>query len=347
MAGVLTVFSPDHRLHHGKAELIDGALCPCHERPERADLVHDAVGAAGLGEIMGPEDFGLGPIARVHSPRYLDFLQSAWGAWTAAGRSGDALPLSWAVRGMRQVEPEHIDGRLSFYSFDAGTPITAGTWQAALSAAHVALTGARRLHSGERFVFALCRPPGHHAAADYYGGYCFLNNAAIAAQYLVDGGAARVAILDIDYHHGNGTQSIFYERDDVLFVSIHGDPRQEYPFFLGHADERGSGRGEGCNVNLPLRWQTSAADWLAALDSGLGIIKDFAADALVVSLGLDTFVDDPISQFRLQSADYLAVGAGIAALGLPTLFVLEGGYAVTDLGVNAVNVLIGASRGND
>lgn len=341
---MLTIFSPEHRLHHGKAELIDGRLQPCHERPERADLVLGAVEQAGLGDIVGPREFGQAPLARVHSPRYLEFLASAWDLWTAEGREGDALPLSWAVRGMRQIEPEHIDGRLSFYSFDAGTPITAGTWRAATAAANVALTGAEHLRSGERCMFSLCRPPGHHAAADYYGGYCFLNNAAIAAQYLVDGGAGKVAILDIDYHHGNGTQSIFYDRDDVLFVSIHGDPKQEYPFFLGHADERGHGRGKGCNANFPLRWQAETAQWFAALDAGLALVGNYAPDFLVVSLGLDTFIDDPISQFRLQTSDYLQVGARIAALDLPMLFVFEGGYAVADLGNNAVNVLAGASK---
>jgi len=340
---VLTIFSPEHRLHHGKAELIDGRLEPCHERPERADLVLGAVEKAGLGDIVAPEDFGPQPLARVHSPRFLEFLASAWDLWVAAGREGDALPLSWAVRGMRQIEPDHIDGKLSFYSFDAGTPITAGTWRAATAAANVALTGAERLRRGAVCAFSLCRPPGHHAAADYYGGYCFLNNAAIAAQYLVDGGAGKVAILDIDYHHGNGTQSVFYDRNDVLFVSIHGDPRQEYPFFLGHADERGQGRGQGCNVDFPLAWQTDAVHWFEAFDAGLALIRGFAPDFLVVSLGLDTFVDDPISQFRLQTSDYLVVGARIADLGVPALFVFEGGYAVADLGSNAVNVLAGAS----
>jgi acetoin utilization deacetylase AcuC-like enzyme len=341
---VLTIFSPDHRLHHGKAELIDGRLQPCHERPERADLVLGAVEKAGLGDIVAPEAFGRAPLERVHSPPYLDFLASAWDLWAAEGREGDALPLSWAVRGMRQVEPEHIDGRLSYFSFDAGTPVTAGTWRAASAAADVALTGAGRLLGGADRVFSLCRPPGHHAAVDYYGGYCFLNNAAIAAQYLVDGGAGKVAILDIDYHHGNGTQSIFYDRDDVLFVSIHGDPRQEYPFFLGHADERGNGRGLGFTANFPLRWQTGAGQWFEALDAGLALVREFAPDFIVVSLGLDTFVDDPISQFRLQTSDYLVVGARIADLGMPVLFVLEGGYAVAELGNNAVNVLAGASK---
>jgi len=193
----------------------------------------------------------------------------------------------------------------------------------------------------ERSAFALTRPPGHHAGADFFGGYCFLNNAALAAQALREGGSARVAVLDVDYHHGNGTQSIFYERADVLTISIHGDPRTEYPFYLGHADERGAGAGEGCNLNLPLPRGTGFERWLEALDAAIAAVRAFRPDALVVPLGLDTFEGDPISGFHLKSADYLRVGARIASLALPTVFSFEGGYAVAEVGVNAVNVLEG------
>jgi acetoin utilization deacetylase AcuC-like enzyme len=342
---MLTVYSPDHQLHRGKYELSDGQLLPCFECPERADLVLDAVRKAKLGDIIEPDDFGLDPLRRVHDARFVQFLGEAWDLWTAAGRECDALPLNWAVRGMRQIEPEYIDGKLSYFSFDAGSPITSGTWQAARSSANVALTGAKILHTGERIVFSLCRPPGHHAAVDYYGGYCFLNNVAIAAQYLRDQGAAKVAILDVDYHHGNGTQSIFYDRADVLFVSIHGDPEQEYPYFLGRSDETGEGAGLGFNANFPLRWQSSATEWFEALEKSCRLISDCAPDYLLVSLGVDTFIDDPISQFRLTNEDYLTMGKRIADLGLPMLFVLEGGYAVKDIGINASNVLRAASQG--
>jgi acetoin utilization deacetylase AcuC-like enzyme len=193
--------------------------------------------------------------------------------------------------------------------------------------------------AGERSAFALTRPPGHHAGPDFFGGYCFINNAAVAAQALRDGGVDRVAVLDVDYHHGNGTQTIFYERADVLTVSLHGDPVTEYPFFLGHADERGAGAGKGFNLNLPLPRGTGFATWRAALSTALQAVADFGAQALVVPLGLDTFAGDPISGFTLQSADYLAVGAALAGAGLPTVFTFEGGYAVDEVGVNAVNVL--------
>ena len=341
---MLTVYSDDHHLHRGKYELSDGKLLPCFETPERADLVLKAVQDADLGPIVAPEDFGLDPIRRIHDARFVEFLQQAWELWAATGRDGDALPLNWPVRGMRQIEPEHIDGKLSYFSFDAGSPITSGTWQAARTSANIALTAAAHLRAGEDCVFSLCRPPGHHAAADYFGGYCYLNNAAIAAQSLLDEGAAKVAILDVDYHHGNGTQSIFYDRDNVLFVSIHGDPDQEYPYFLGRSDETGTGKGEGFNLNLPLRWQSSAELWFAALAEGLEKISQFAPDYLLISLGVDTYIDDPISEFRLTSDDYLTMGSRIASLGLPMQFILEGGYAVDAIGSNVANVLRAAVK---
>jgi acetoin utilization deacetylase AcuC-like enzyme len=194
---------------------------------------------------------------------------------------------------------------------------------------------------GEASAFALCRPPGHHAHAATMGGYCYINNAAVASQAFVDRGAGRVAVLDVDYHHGNGTQSIFYDRSDVLVVNIHGDPQQEYPYFLGHADETGSGAGEGFNFNLPLRWGTGFTQWQEALEAGCQRVARYAPDVLVVSLGVDTYKDDPISQFKLDSPDYLRIGARIAKLGLPTLFVMEGGYAVEAIGVNVANTLEG------
>ncbi len=338
-----TIYTDTHRLQHGNLELMDGQLLPCFEKPERADLVISHVRASQLGPVLEPQEFGIAPLARIHAPNYLAFLQSAWDAWVEEhGSDHHALPLNWPIRGMRSdIEPEAIDGKLSYFSFDAGTPITPGTWQAVTRSAYVALTAQQWIASGERAAFALCRPPGHHAAADYYGGYCFLNNAAIAAQAFLDQGAARVAVLDVDYHHANGTQAIFYARDDVLVLSLHGDPRQEFPYFLGYADETGLGAGEGFNANYPLPWGTDASTWFAALESACERITAYAPDALVISLGVDTYKGDPISQFLLDSADYPRLGQRLARLGLPTLFVMEGGYAVDAIGVNTVNVLTG------
>jgi acetoin utilization deacetylase AcuC-like enzyme len=195
--------------------------------------------------------------------------------------------------------------------------------------------------AGQRAAFALTRPPGHHATRACYGGYCFFNNAAIAAQALRDGGAARVCVLDVDYHHGNGTQEIFYDRGDVMVVSLHSDPVQEYPYFCGYADETGAGDGDGANLNVPLPWGTDAAHYAEALDAALRRIASFGTDALVVSLGVDTYKGDPISRFLLDSGDFLDIGRRIAGLKKPTLFVMEGGYAVEAIGVNLVNVLQG------
>ncbi len=339
---MLSVYSDDHRLQDGKSELAGGQLVPCFEMPKRADLVLARINEVGLGDVIAPDDFGLGPIARVHTTAFIEFLRDIWGEWTAEGRDFDALPMTWATRTLRNDRiPTSIDGKVSYFSFDAGSPITAGTWTATRASVNVALTGADRLAKGASSVFALCRPPGHHAGADLYGGYCFFNNAAIAAQYLRDGGAAKVAVLDVDYHHGNGTQSIFYERSDVPFVSLHGDPSVEYPYFLGYDDEVGVGAGEGANRNFPLPWGTKWDTYAPALKSGCDMLRAQKIDACVVSLGVDTFEHDPISEFKLTHDDYLRMGAMIAELNVPTLFVFEGGYAVDAIGINAVNVLTG------
>lgn len=341
---MLTIYSDDHRLHHGSCELIDGQLMPCFEMPSRADHVLERIKVREIGPVQAPQDFGREPILRVHTPDYLAFFEHAWQRWSDMGHTGDLLPFTWPARTLRQVKPRGLLGELGYYSFDAGAPITAGTWQAAYSAAQVALTAQAAIQAGAHSAFALCRPPGHHAASDVMGGYCYLNNAAIAAQAFLDQGHERVAILDVDYHHGNGTQEIFYSRSDVFFASIHGHPQAEFPFFLGYADEEGDGEGVGYNVNYPLPAGSDWATWSAALEMACQRIEAHAAQVLVISLGVDTFKDDPISQFKLDSPDYLRMGERIARLGIPTLFVMEGGYAVAEIGINAVNVLEGFER---
>ena len=340
-----TLYNDKHALHHGKLEMFRGELVPCFEVPARADFVLRELARRSLGPIETPATFDDAVIARVHAPRYLDFLRGAWAEWVAldpANAQRDAFPSYWPIRTFRSdVLPASFAARMGLFSYDAGSPLTAGTWAAAHAGAGCAIAAAEAVLAGERAAFALTRPPGHHAGADFFGGYCFLNNAAIAAQTLRDAGMARVAVLDIDYHHGNGTQAIFWERADVHFTSLHGDPHTEYPYYLGYADERGAGAGLGFNRNLPLPRGTGFAAWRAALATALQGIAAFGADALVVSLGLDTFAGDPIAGFTLQSADYLAVGEDLARAGLPTVFVFEGGYAVAEVGVNAVNLLEG------
>jgi acetoin utilization deacetylase AcuC-like enzyme len=347
---MLIFHNPAHQKHAGRHEMYRGRFVPCHETPARLEYVLAELGRRRVGDLRTPATADLGLITRVHSARYVDFLATAWSEWVALDPGNadlDVLPSVWPVRGFRHdIAPTNFAARTGLFSFDAGTPLTAGTWDAAVTGAACAIDAARAVvpFAGARGAMALTRPPGHHAGADFFGGYCFLNNAALAAQFLRDSGAERVAVLDIDYHHGNGTESIFYQRADVFTVSIHGDPTTEYPFFLGYADERGQGAGEGFNLNLPLARGTDFAAWSEALRHALRAIESFGAEALVVALGVDTFEGDPIAGFRLKTADYFRVGQTIAGAALPTVFVMEGGYAVAEIGVNVVNVLEGFAR---
>lgn len=336
-----TIFSERHKLRNSKTELFGGQLVEPFERPSRAEYIIGRVREVGLGPVSAPDDFGIAPILAVHDEAFVDFLQVAWSDWQAAGFKGEAMPTVWPARRMSNHIPAHIEGRLGYYALACETSISDGTWEAAYASAQVALTGAQRLNDGAKSVFSLCRPPGHHAAIDMYGGYCFINNAAVAAQHLLDSGSKRIAILDVDFHHGNGTQDIFDARDDVLFISLHGDPMHAFPHFLGHADETGSGAGAGFTVNYPMPPNTDFVTWRAALAKALARIADYAPDQLIVSLGVDTFETDPISFFKLTSEDFTTYGTDIASLGLPTLFVMEGGYDIAEIGVNTVNVLQG------
>jgi acetoin utilization deacetylase AcuC-like enzyme len=347
---MITIFSADHTQHTAPHEFLDGRLISPYESPARAAMILAAIERAGYGPVLPPRAFAETAILAVHDPEYLDYLEHAYERWVAAGGDPAAvLPSTLAVRwmGRKCVGPLVAPG---YYSFDLSAPIVAGTYRAARAAADVALTGAALLLEGQPYVYALCRPPGHHAGSDLYGGYCYLNNAAIAAQYLLasnvqtlqrSNAPTSVAILDIDFHHGNGTQQIFYTRGDVFFASIHADPAREYPYFAGYADERGAGAGLGYNLNIPLEAGMSDARYLAVLEIALQAITTFGARYLVISAGFDTFGGDPIGDFALTSAAYPAIGRRIAELGLPTLVVQEGGYAVAELGDNVAGLLRG------
>ncbi|WP_305825347.1 histone deacetylase family protein [Massilia brevitalea] len=336
---MLTFYNEHHAQHRGR----DG-MALRRDAPERADMVLAALQRRGLGEIVTPHRVPLVSLERVHSPRYLHFLRSAWSEWTGldpANAGKDALPSSWPIRTMRSdIEPDSFAGRLGLYSMDSATPLMNGTWNAVKTGADCAINAAHALRLGERGSFALTRPPGHHAGFDFFGGGCYLNNAALAAQHLLDDGLKRVAILDLDYHHGNGTQGIFYNRGEVLCVSLHADPGSDYPYFVGHADEIGDGDGHGHNLNLPLARGTDAQEWMAALETACIRLGMFAPEALVVALGVNTAAAEAGGGFGLQGADFLRIGERIAWLGLPTVFVLEGGQA-GDVGINTVNVLEG------
>lgn len=339
-------FTAHHQAHQGHAEFFGAQLLPSFELPVRAERVRAAFVAAGLGAVHEPADAGLAPILAVHDTAYVEFLRGAWARWAALGRTHPMLPMVWhAGLGLPRVVPRHVEGAHGYYAMDAGCAIVDGTWEAAYWSSQVAVAAADALAGGAASAFAICRPPGHHAAAACMGGYCYLNNAAIAVQRLRDGGAQRVGVLDVDYHHGNGTQSIFWRRGDVMVASLHASPHDDYPYLSGHADERGEGEGAGFNLNLPLPHGTAAVDWLAAQERAIDALIAARCDAVVVSLGVDTFERDPISRFALRMADYPEIGRRMRRLDMPVLFVFEGGYATDEVGTNAVAVLQGFEGG--
>ncbi len=343
---VLVVSSDAHRAHHPRTPFLDrGVPVEPPEVPERVDRIVAGLAAAALPAPVDARPFGLDPVRRVHPPEYLEFLEHAHARWcevTGLDASSEAAPYARAIRGQPYDEPPNVIAQLGWYSHD-NDPLLAGTWHAATGAVDATLTAWEAVADGETPVaYALTRPPGHHAAADSFAGYCYLNNVAIAAQAWVDRGA-RVAIVDVDYHHGNGTQQIFYDRDDVLFVSLHADPAHEYPFFLGFAHERGWGAGEDCTRNFPLPLGTTWDAYGPALDAALAVVRRFAPDGVLVSLGVDTAAEDADS-FQLVADDYKRIGNALASLDLPTVAVQEGGYCLDVLGRNVANVLIELTR---
>ena len=342
---MITIYSERQALHCNIQEVLSGELVPSFEVAERTGIVLKHITARDLGPIIAPNHFTVDLAARVHSREYVDFLQQAWSLWQAEfPESTQAMPYCLPVRRFRSVCPEHIEGKLGYYSSDLTAAIVEGSWQAIWASVECALSGQQLIQQGERSIFSLCRPPGHHASQDQMGGYCYLNNAAIAAQAYLDNGSQRVAILDVDYHHGNGTQSIFYDRADVLFTSVHADPAWDYPYFLGYQEETGEGDGKGFNLNLPLALNSHWSDYEPALQKALDKIAAYRPDVLLVSLGLDSYEQDPISFFKLKSDNYTTMGRLIAELGLPTQFIFEGGYAVDALGTNTANVLEGFQK---
>ena len=337
------VYTDRHRSHDPQFFLVRGLVRRTTEQPERADRLLKGL-ASGSHDIVEPSAFGQGPRARVHSAEYLRFLADAWDEWSALGDSGPEMIAN--IHPVRQAAtyPTSIVGKLGWHTADTACPIGPGTWAGACAATDVAVTAAQLVIDGEDASYALCRPPGHHAYADMAGGFCFLNNTAVAAQRLRSQ-HARVAVLDVDVHHGNGTQGIFYERDDVLTVSIHADPANYYPYFWGHAHEHGAGKGQGFNFNLPLPLGSADAPWLDAGDKALARIKEFQPTALVVALGLDASESDPLQGLKVTGAGFHAMAEKVARLGLPTVLVQEGGYLGDDLGRNLVHFLAGFEKG--
>jgi acetoin utilization deacetylase AcuC-like enzyme len=319
--------------------VFDGGLrVPYLENPDRMDQILNALHGVDWADFHEPTDYGLDPILAVHDKDYIDFLASAWTEWLATDPkdSSTLIPATFALRRLPQ-KPKSLLGRAGYYMMDLSACIVEGTYLAALASANCALSAADAVANGERSAFALCRPPGHHAGKDYAGGYCFINNASVAANWLSSKG--NVAILDVDYHCGNGTQDIFYPRDDVFTVSIHADPDFEYPHFMGFANERGRGRGFTFHHNFPLPAGTGDAEYLQTLDKAIGLIREFKPVYLVVSAGMDVYADDPLGSIKVSTNGIGEIGRQIASLGLPTVIVMEGGYANEALGRNILALL--------
>jgi acetoin utilization deacetylase AcuC-like enzyme len=348
---VPVIHSDAHLAHTGLIELASGVEIPCYESPERAVAIQAALLEDGGFAFEAPSGHGREPILAVHDEDMVEVFEHAWTDALAAGAADGSralLPDTFLLSAYRGAMPPSElpvgrHHRLGAYLFDTATPIVAGTWRAALAAVDVAISAAERVVGGAPLAYGLCRPPGHHAARGMLGGYCYFNNAAIVAEWLRrEGGARRVAILDIDYHHGNGTQQIFWERGDVLYLSLHADPARAYPYFSGYAGERGAGDGAGLTRNWPLPAGTAFDAYAVALAEALRMIVAFAPDApLVISAGFDTFERDPIGDLALRTPDYREIGRMVAGLGMRTIALQEGGYAVDALGANAVALLSG------
>lgn len=334
-----TIYSPKHKLHATDSVIYDGVPFITEEIPARAELILEAIQSAEIGPILPPKDFGMDPILEVHDAGYLHYLQTAYLQQQELFDTDEpVIPHTFAVS-RRARKPNSFLGLRGYYSFGTGTPILAGTWEAAYWAAQTALTAASIVLDGEHACYALCRPPGHHAAADLYDGSCFLNNAAIAANHLLKA-APKVAILDIDYHHGNGTQEIFYSNPDVLFCSLHGHPDEDYPYFWGMPDETGDGEGTGHNLNYPMSRGAQDKEYLLALDQALQKIAQFQPGYLVVSAGFDLIEGDPIGGFKISVEGLALISSKIASLRIPTVIVQEGGYKMEELGSLAATFLL-------
>jgi acetoin utilization deacetylase AcuC-like enzyme len=345
------VASHRHRGHSPLAEIESSGLQPPFEHPGRADAIHDTLSADDRFELVEPDEWGTDPIAAVHDPGLVEFLARAWSDYQLRHPgTHDVVPDVFAMPGLLDGVgplPAHslVDHELGRWCFETTTPITEGTFDAARSAVDIALSATTAVLAGEGVAYGLCRPPGHHAPRALYGGYCFFNNAAVAAHHVATTTGSTVTVLDVDYHHGNGTQQIFYRRDDVQYVSLHGDPARAYPYLSGFADETGAGRGAGTNLNLPLAAGTDDEEYLLALGRACDEIAAFGPSVMIVSLGVDTFHNDPISDLGITTEGFRAQGELVARLATPTVVLQEGGYDVAAIGDNVRAFLLGITPG--
>lgn len=324
-------FHPDQLVHHPQTYYSRGQMRTPQEVPERVARLLQGVGELGF-PVIRPDDHGMAPLLDTHAISYLRFLEAAHRKWKQ-------MPADWGDEVMSNVfvrEPNALRGILAEaarYLADGSCPVGPSTWHSAYWSAQSAVAGARTVLEGKRSAYALCRPPGHHARVDAAGGFCYLNNSAIAAQVL-RGKFGRVVILDTDMHHGQGIQDIFYERDDVFYISIHGDTTNFYPVVCGFDDERGADKGYGYNLNLPMPHGSGEHVFFDRLDEAMAAIKGFEPDALVLALGFDIYREDPQAQVAVSAAGFGRLGKTVASLNLPTLIVQEGGYHIETLHSN-------------
>jgi len=337
------VYSEEHARHDPQSFMVRGRIGPASEVPRRAEVLLDAVRSDGHA-VVAPASHDGSARGRVHSPEYLGFLETAHARWSQLPGAGPEVMANAFPGRPGATRPRHIVGQAGFHLGDGACPVGAQTWQAALASSEVAQSAADLVLEGASAAYGLCRPPGHHAFRDMAAGFCFLNNAAIAAEHVLPT-CGRVALLDIDIHHGNGTQAVFWERDDVLFVSIHADPADFYPWFWGAAEQRGAGQGLGYTINLPLALGTQDELWLETLDTALAAIARFAPGMLVVSLGLDAQEGDPVGGFRITTPGFTRAGEALGGFArshtLPTVLIQEGGYLCDSLGRNLAATLGG------
>ena len=344
------VYTPAHLLHDPEVEIERSSAHSPFEHTGRAEKIRETLAADKAFEFASPTAWGTELITKIHNPGLLKFLSTAWADYQRDVKQvREVVPDMFFKSNLREkmgdrVEPESINGKLGWWCFETTTPLTMGTYEAARGAVDVAMSATKIVLDGAKNSYGLCRPPGHHATTDLYGGYCFFNNAAIAAHHVASTTGTKVTVLDVDYHHGNGTQQIFYERDDVQFVSLHGDPVRAYPYFTGYVDEVGSGKGRGSTLNVPLAARTDDDSYMKSLERACESIKKFGPSMLIVSLGLDTFITDPISDLSLTTPGYDRCGALVGELGLPTVVLQEGGYDINALGINVQSWLHGLAR---
>jgi acetoin utilization deacetylase AcuC-like enzyme len=350
MDPVIVITCPSHVTYGPSVEVQCGTRISAYDSRARIDSIAESLDQLSWVSMRSPSDFGMDPILRVHDQRLLVAIERIEAVLGEANDpSGQFFADTFVHRNLPEVKRALIDSTtapaalMGIYCFDTMTSVTVGTTSSILGAVNTALSGAKALAGGVDLVVSLCRPPGHHTSRNLFGGGTYLNNISIAAQWLLDNDIQNLAILDIDFHHGNGTQSIFYDRSDVMYVSIHGHPNRVFPYYAGSQDELGSGPGYGSNHNLPLPPSIEGAQYLSVLDQAISIIDDRRPEALLISLGFDTYVDDLAGDARLVTQDYASIGASVRSIGLPVLAVLEGGYHVASLGTNVRTWLQGAS----